>query len=294
MQPGLARVSIAIFGASGFLGGHVFRYFEAHGTRVIGTFRSCQKPRLIPFTLNRHEINLEFIPANCSYAIIASGNANVDYHKVHPEECEREIDGTKLLIGALLQRGITPVYLSTDYVFEGTAGNYRETDPTRPTTSYGRNKLAIERHLKGLGDEYLIVRIGKVYGTRFEDRSVILDIVNALRTGEEARCAYDQLYSPTLIEDVVLGIAKLIETGARGIFHLSNHEVMSPYELANKIKSSIPGCGGMIRPWSIKDVNLCEERPLNTTLNSEKLSALAPFRYQSVDQSLMEIRDRYF
>ncbi len=93
---------------------------------------------------------------------------------------------------------------------------------------------------------------------------------------------------------MVRGIAKLIDTGARGIFHLSSHEVMSPYELATKIKDSIPGCKGMIRRWSIKDINLPEERPLNTTLNSEKLSALAPFRYQSVDQSLMEIRTRYF
>ena len=276
------------------MGGHLYRYFEAHGTRVIGTFRSRQKPQLIPFTLNRHDIDLEFIPANCSYAIIACGNANVDYHKVHREECKREVDGARLLIGALLQREITPVYLSTDYVFEGTAGNYKETDPTLPTTSYGKNKLAIERHLKELSSEYLIVRIGKVYGTRFEDRSVILDIANALRRGEEARCAYDQIYSPTLIDDMVRGIAKLIDRGARGIFHLSSLEVMSPYELATKIKDSIPGCKGMIRRWSIKDINLPEERPLNTTLNSEKLSALAPFRYQSVDQSLMEIRTRYF
>ena len=214
--------------------------------------------------------------------------------KVHAHECKHEVDGTRLLIGALLERGITPVYLSTDYVFEGTNGDYRETDLTLPTTSYGKNKLAIERHLKELSDEYVIVRIGKVYGTRFEDRSVILDIVKALRRGEEARCAYDQIYSPTLINDMVVGIARLIEMGARGVFHLASHEVMSPCDLAKKIKDSIPGCTGMIRPCSIKDFNLSEERPLNTTLNSEKLSALASLRYHSVVESLTEIRARYF
>jgi dTDP-4-dehydrorhamnose reductase len=197
------------------------------------------------------------------------------------------------LIHELVTRGVRPICLSTDYVFEGKRGNYRESDPTLPTTAYGKNKLAIERSLTCLTQDHLIVRVGKVHGTGREDRSMMADIAEVLRRGEEARCAYDQLYSPTAVSDVVTGVVALIAMDARGTFHLSSPEVTSPYELAHKIKRLVPGCTGPINRVSIKEIPLAERRPFNTTLNADKLGALVPMRYQPVEQSLVEIAQRY-
>ncbi|MBU1152829.1 sugar nucleotide-binding protein [bacterium] len=285
---------IIIFGASGFIGSHLFSYYQNKGIPVIGTYSKNPKRGLVPYDLADTQSNASrFINNDCRFAIIAAGIGSIDYHKIHFEECPRINYGTKRLIDILYTRRIIPVFLSTDYVFEGINGNYKEDDPAHPTTQYGKNKLEIENYIKEKGKDYIIIRPGKVYGYLPGDGTIITDIAEKLLLGKEIRCADDQIISPTSIYDVIQKIEMLIKSGATGVFHLSSPDSLSRYELANLVITNMPNCGGKVRRCSINDFSFPEKRPLNTTLNSEKLSKMFDVTYKPLSEDIVKIVRNY-
>jgi dTDP-4-dehydrorhamnose reductase len=159
----------------------------------------------------------------------AVGEANVVVHlaaMTHVDDCERHPDlalavngeGTRNVAGAAAARGARVVYLSTDYVFDGTKREeYREEDPPAPINAYGRSKLEGERHVAE-EPANLIVRTSWVFG---EGRNFIRTIIDAARAGRPVRVVDDQTGRPTNAGDLAAALAYLIETGTSGLVQVS-------------------------------------------------------------------------
>ncbi|MBI4229622.1 MAG: sugar nucleotide-binding protein, partial [Planctomycetes bacterium] len=125
-----------------------------------------------------------------------------------------------------------PVFLSTDNVFDGGRGGYREADPTAPVNAYGAMKREVERFLEGAGRPYLNVRLGKVFTMDPEGDTLLADWHRTLREARAVRCVEGQRLNPTCAEEVADGIASLAERGARGTFHLCAPEAFERVDLA--------------------------------------------------------------
>lgn len=159
----------------------------------------------------------------------AVGEADVVIHlaaMTHVDDCERHPDlalavngeGTRNVAGAAAARGARVVYLSTDYVFDGTKREeYREEDPPAPINAYGRSKLEGERYVAE-EPANLIVRTSWVFG---EGRNFIRAILEAARTGRPVRVVDDQTGRPTYAGDLAAALAYLIETGTSGMVQVS-------------------------------------------------------------------------
>ncbi len=128
--------------------------------------------------------------------------------------------GTAHVAVAAAAVGATLVYLSTDYVFDGTKGApYVEEDPPRPLSVYGRTKLAGEHHARGV-PSHVIVRTQGLFGRK--GRSFAASILAAAEAGRAISVVEDVTTGVTYADDLAKALRLLIEEGAQGTYHVAN------------------------------------------------------------------------
>ncbi len=142
--------------------------------------------------------------------------------------------GTQNVALACQRSGAAMVHISTNEVFEGTATEpYREFDSRRPINPYGASKLAAEKIADRLVNKLYIVRISWLFapgGNNFVDK-----ITAAADKHGRLRVVTDEVANPTYAPDLTDAIARLIQTGHYGSYHLVNEGYCSRYEFAVEI-----------------------------------------------------------
>jgi dTDP-4-dehydrorhamnose reductase len=165
------------------------------------------------------------------------------------------------------------VYISTDYVFDGSKGSpYVESDPTRPINVYGASKVAGEHLVQQAAPHSLIVRTSSLFGktgARGKGGNFVETIVAKAKAGETLRVVDDMTMSPTYARDAATALVELIKTKADGMVHLTNRGACSWYELAKQIVDII-GLPVAIDRVSSKEYPTRARRPLNSALQSER------------------------
>jgi dTDP-4-dehydrorhamnose reductase len=147
----------------------------------------------------------------------------------HVDDCEVETErawavnaeGTRHVAEAAAEEGARLVYVSTDYVFDGTKqGEYVEDDPPKPINVYGRTKLEGERHARTVPGA-AIVRTSWVIG---EGRNFVRTIVSAARDGRALRVVDDQRGRPSFADDLARAIVYLLEHEIEGVINVAGDE----------------------------------------------------------------------
>ncbi|MDE1162436.1 MAG: NAD(P)-dependent oxidoreductase [Acidobacteriaceae bacterium] len=129
-------------------------------------------------------------------------------------------------------RNIPFAFLSTDYVFDGAAGPYAETDATRPLSVYGRTKLEGELAVLDEHPSALVLRTTTVYGPDPQKKNFLYTLSRVLNSGGTMRCPTDQLATPTHVEDLATATLALLEQGSAGLVHVAGPEFLSRYDFA--------------------------------------------------------------
>jgi dTDP-4-dehydrorhamnose reductase len=158
-----------------------------------------------------------------------------DLCETNPVLCwNTNVTATRFLLHAALQCGAHFIFLSTDFVFSGEDGPYKEDDLCEPVNYYGSSKLAAERSVMHYEGAWSIIRTVLVYGNSDDPgRSNILTwAYHSLKQGKPIKVVNDQLRTPTYVDDLTKGIELLIAKKAMGIFHISGKEQLTPYEIA--------------------------------------------------------------
>ena len=196
------------------------------------------------------------------------------------DRCETEYDlamatnrdGTRNVAALAEERGATLVYLSTDYVFDGTKeGPYLEDDPPRPINAYGRTKLAGEEAARSTARKCLVVRTSGVFGEG--GRNFVDTIAGMLQRGESPEVVTDQRGSPTYARDLARGIERLLRRGATGIVHVTNSGSTTWHGLAVEIARCL-GSPVRIRETTSDRFARPAQRPKNSILSGERFRAL--------------------
>ena len=158
------------------------------------------------------------------------------------------------------------IHLSTDFIFDGENGPYREEDTPNPLSWYAQTKLDAEKIVEASTVRWAILRTIIVYGVAdFMSRSnVVLWAREALGKGQKINVVDDQFRSPTLAEDLAEGCILCAEKGAQGIYHVSGKDVMSILELVYAVADFWQLDKALITPVKSSTINQPAKRPPRT------------------------------
>jgi dTDP-4-dehydrorhamnose reductase len=146
------------------------------------------------------------------------------------------------------------LYISTDYVFDGSLSSYDEDDSPNPMGWYGVTKYEGEKKVSTLNNLGLIIRIANPYRDAWEGKSdFVHKIADRLKSGQKVNSPSDQLFVPTHIDDIAAAIKYLIKSQANGIYHVVGSEALSPYSAASIIAQSYGYNQTLINKTTFKD-----------------------------------------
>ncbi|MBZ0168952.1 Spore coat polysaccharide biosynthesis protein spsK [Candidatus Methylomirabilis lanthanidiphila] len=135
--------------------------------------------------------------------------------------------------------GAALVHFSTDYVFDGRQRNpYREVDPPGPLSVYATSKLAGEHLVMAVLPQHFVIRTSGLYGPagrRNKTGNFVETMLRLAREGREIRVVGDQIVTPTSAEDLARKVRQLVETGAYGLYHITNNGECSWHQFASAI-----------------------------------------------------------
>ena len=213
--------------------------------------------------------------------------------------CESQVElahsvnggGTRNVASVCKELGSKMVYMSTDYVFDGTkSGAYSEEDPTCPINTYGRSKLEGERWVRSMVGQFVIVRTGWLFG-RWGSNFV----KTILRLAKEKRAlsvVNDQVGSPTYTVDLSQAIGALMEKRCTGIYHITNGETCSWYEYAREILAMSGISGIPVHPISSDQLNRAAKRPHNSVFARGKFERETGCRMRPWREALRDYLER--
>ena len=193
----------------------------------------------------------------------------VDKAEEEQEKCYQvNVLGTKYLTEAAKEVGAKIIYISTDYVFDGTKeGIYQTDDKVNPVNYYGKTKYLGENFVREY-DNHIIVRISWVFG--INGKNFIRTMLNLAESHKELNVVCDQIGSPTYTKDLAGLLVNMFLSNVKGLYHVTNEGYCSWYEFAEFIfKESRKKV--KVHPILTKDYKTIAKRPLNSKLSKESL-----------------------
>jgi len=196
---------------------------------------------------------------------------NVDACEANPRIAEETNSiGTQNVATACAEVDAAMLYVSTDYVFDGTKiGAYREDDPPNPVSVYGRSKLMGEQHVRAILKRYFITRTSWLYGPN--GKNFVTTILKFAQQQKVLRVVDDQHGSPTYTRHLSLKIAELAGTQAYGVYHTTGSGTCSWFEFARTILDFWPVQGVEVLAIPSDDSGRAARRPANSVLENRAL-----------------------
>jgi dTDP-4-dehydrorhamnose reductase len=293
-------MNVLITGANGFLGHYLVKKLLQENYSVIATGKGESR---LPFGDNGRFVYapLDFTDPYAVHDVFDRYKPAVVIHAGamgKPDECEAQqwqaylvnVEGTvTLLMNAADQRSFF-VYVSTDFVFDGSKGSYREEDKTGPVNYYGKTKQEAEEAVMEYEGDWAIVRTVLVYGQLLSGRSNILTIVkDKLEQGQSYNVVDDQFRTPTYVEDLADGIVRIVNRQAKGIYHLSGEDLLTPYQMALLTADHLGLDKNLIHRATAADFSQPARRPANTSLIIEKAKQVLGYAPVSFEEGLKKM-----
>ncbi len=281
-------MKILVTGASGLLGRSLMTELAplAGADVLIGTAHSRLKPPLRKLDLtDEAAVRAAFAEWSPELVVHSAAERRPDVVDGDPASAERlNVDATRLLAELAAAKGARFIYLSTDYVFDGTKPPYSIDADTAPLNAYGRMKLAGEDVVRaayaGRGDKnFALLRIPILYG-RVETlaESPITEIAAKVFEGKPFKAEDWAARYPAHVDDVARALALIAENlmkseaGVGGVYHFSSGETFTKYGMALVIAQVLGADASLITPDPNPPAGA--PRPKDCRLDASRLAAL--------------------
>ncbi len=263
-----------LIGASGQIGAQMLHLLGPD--RCLVTSRSPTSPDRIHLDL----ANLDTVanadrvlaPHELDTIYCIAGMTNVEGCEDVPELAHNtNCRGPEMLAHVARRRQIPFVYFSTEYVFDGASGPYREDDPANPLSVYGKSKWQGELAVLAACPHALILRTTVVYGQDFGQKNFVYSLMRSLAAGKPMRVPQDQISTPTYNRDLAAATVALATAGVTGIFHACGPERMDRLEFAHAVADFLSLDSSLITGVPTSALGQKAPRPLSAGLSIDKL-----------------------
>ena len=249
---------VIVTGAGGLLGGAVVEAFEKAGATVHGLARADLD---ITDAAAVEKVFTEIEPA---LVVHPAAMTNVDACELEPDKALAvNAQGSHNVAYAASLAGAEIVAISTDYVFDGTKGDYTESDETNPIQVYGESKLGGEHSVREANERHFIVRSAWIYGPGGKN---FLSKLPGMAGAESINAVIDQKGSPTFAPDLAEALITLVETNqSYGVYHVVNSDTCSFADFC-RFGLEILGSRARIDEVHVADLGRPAPRPHDTSL----------------------------
>ncbi|MGD0709536.1 MAG: SDR family oxidoreductase [Anaerolineaceae bacterium] len=267
-----------VTGASGLLGLNMSLWLSQTHT-VIGAIR---QPELTgaPFEV----VVTDLAEKNAAESLVEHAGPDIIIHcaaMAIVDDCESQPELAQNINGDLpgelaalaAKHSIPMVHISTDAVFDGEKGNYKEDDVPHPLSVYARTKLAGEQAVTSTNSQAIIARVNFYGFSLHGQRSLGEFFVNNLAAGKPVNGFTDVQFCPLFVLDLASILIEMVEKHLHGLYHVVSSESLSKYDFAVRIARKFGLDEHLVTPISVLQGGLKAARSPNLTLNTGKLQA---------------------
>ena len=296
----MEKMKILVTGANGLLGQTIIKQLREKNFEVIATGRGegrLSESATEGFLYKDVDITdgpaiEEFIIEQKPDVIVhAAAMTHVDQCELHKQDCYNiNVTATRFIIDAAKAVGSRFIFVSTDFIFDGNDGPYKESDEPAPVNYYGSTKLVAEKAVMESGLDYAIARTILVYGVvPATGRTNIIGFVRQnLEANQPIKMVTDQVRTPTFVDDLARGIILIIEKNGKGIYHLSGEQEMTPYDIAIATARHFGLNEGLIAKSTSEEIKQPAVRPPKTGFDISKAKKELGYKPKSFKEGLEE------
>lgn len=243
---------------------------------------------------NFNELNHLLRTIQPDFIVNTAAMTNVDTCEEQKEAClQINVEAVENLTKICSEIHAHLIHISTDFIFDGVKGYYKETDLPNPISFYGNSKLKSEEIVVSAGISYSILRTILVYGkvNNLARNNIVLWVKEMLEKKNKITIVNDQFRMPTYVEDLALACKLSIDQNAKGIFNISSNHLLSIFEIALQIAEVFGLQKEFIVPISTEILNQKAPRPPKTGFNLSKTNKKLGLRTQSFKEDLKRFKE---
>jgi len=214
---------------------------------------------------------------------------NVDLCEDEKQACDAlNVDAVKYLADACVKVDAHLIQISTDFIFDGENGPYKEEDKPNPLSYYGLSKLKSEEVLQAHSVKWTVLRTIIVFGVgeNLSKGNIVLWAKGALAKGDPLNIIDDQFRAPTLAEDLADICILAAKKKALGIFNASGKDIMSIYEIVERIAKHYGSTTENLNKISTATLNQTAGRPPRTGFILDKSRKVLGYNPHSFEDCL--------
>jgi len=279
---------LLIIGGSGLVGSTLAKYAE----KDYDIFLTYNKNKLTNSSYKQFQVDLlenrekiiDLIQSiKPHYVVNTVAHSSVDLcEENHQIANELHVDVTKDIAEICNKINSKLIYFSTDAVFDGKSqNNYSENDSPDPVNYYGLSKLNAEKIILNYSEKNVVLRTAVIYGWHTKSRFTNW-IINSLKENKHVDPHVDQFNSPTLVDDLVIAILKIIKLNISGLYHATGKTCINRYDFALLIADEFNLNKNNISPVTSIEKKQTAPRPKHTCLNSRFLENKIDFEFHDL------------
>jgi dTDP-4-dehydrorhamnose reductase len=290
-------MKILITGSNGLLGQKIVRQALKKGIIFLATSKGenrnpdCPSENYQSLDICKEDdVAFVFTDFQPTHVIHTAAITNVDACELNPEECELvNVIASRYLFEASQKINAHFQLLSTDFIFDGEKGNYKETDEPNPLSVYAKSKVDGEALL--LNSDYKnhsIVRTIIVYGigNNLSRNNIICWAKEALGKGQEMNIIDDQFRAPTWADDLAWACLRICELNKTGIYHISGPETLSIYSIVERVANFYKLSTDSLTKTDSSTLNQPAKRPPRTGFDLSKSRNELGYNPKTLEETL--------
>ncbi len=226
--------------------------------------------------------------------IHAAAMADIDACQANPAQARRvNVELTRFVADLCERHSARLIHLSTDTVFDGARGGYRETDPPNPVNVYAETKVEAEEWVRALPGNWVIARLSLVLGLPAlgGGNSFLAKWMREWEAGKPVGAPPDEIRSPVDVRTLARALLELAASEWTGILHLAGNEALSRYDLGRRIVARLGHPESYVISKSSAEIPGRAQRPRDASLDNSLARALLNTPMRNLNEALDGVLD---
>ena len=285
----MVKLKVLVTGSAGLVGQQVVK--DLSNSHQVFSCYNESKPEYgdsVKMDLKNHEMISSILTEKKPDIVIHLGAmTGVDLcEKEKTSASEINTKATEIIAKECSKLNSFLVYVSTDYVFDGNLGMYKEDDVTNPLGFYGKSKLEGEKAVQNFSTNWCIARTSTPFGLHPTKKSFPMWVIENLQKQKQIDVLIDQFTSPTYIPNLSRMLIEISERRITGIIHAAGASKISRYQMASMVSDKLNLDGTLLKQISMNKMKWVAQRPKDSSLDVSRASSILNEKPQKIDQSL--------